>query len=67
MSAGGEWAKLAIGLAADVVSGLVERGKISEAERAAEEQHALERLLKQPDPKLLGDAYAAAKAKGPAT
>lgn len=66
MSAGSEWAKLAVGLAADVVGGLIRDGQLSAQQREAAERNALRTLLDMPDPKLLTDAYAAAKAKGPA-
>lgn len=65
MSAASEWGKLAIGLAADVVGGLIEAGELKKAQKAEAERVALAKLLAREDPKQLASAYAAAKAKGP--
>lgn len=65
MSAEGDLAKAAAGAAVDIIGDLIRRGLLNEAQRAAETKMAEEKLLRRLDPKLLGKAYAAARAKGP--
>lgn len=62
---GSEWGALAAGLATDIIGGLIKSGHLSAAQREAAEKQALRTLLSRPDPKMLAEAYAAAKAKGP--
>lgn len=66
MSALGELGKMAATIASALVTGLIEDGVVSKADRLKAEKRAYDTLIARGDPKMLAAAYAAAKAKGPA-